>query len=75
MQSTKKEIEVSILKGKTAVVTGSTSGIGLGCVRAFAGAGANIVDRAVEFELLSSFVRRGRSLPSARSRLLISVQK
>jgi 3-hydroxybutyrate dehydrogenase len=31
------------LKGKTAVLTGSTSGIGLGCARAFAGAGANIV--------------------------------
>ena len=34
---------MSILKGKTAVVTGSTSGIGLGRARAFAGAGANIV--------------------------------
>ena len=33
---------MSILKGKTAVVTGSTSGIGLGCARAFAGVGANI---------------------------------
>ena len=43
MQPTKKESELSILKGKTAVVTGSTSGIGLGCARAFAGAGANIV--------------------------------
>src|SRR6476469_8913306 len=43
MQPTKKESEVNILKGKTAVVTGSTSGIGLGCARAFAGAGANIV--------------------------------
>jgi 3-hydroxybutyrate dehydrogenase len=42
MQQT-KESELSILKGKTAVVTGSTSGIGLGCARAFAGAGANIV--------------------------------
>jgi 3-hydroxybutyrate dehydrogenase len=31
------------LKGKTAVVTGSTSGIGLACARAFAGAGADIV--------------------------------
>jgi NAD(P)-dependent dehydrogenase (short-subunit alcohol dehydrogenase family) len=40
MQQTKKESELSILKGKTA---GSTSGIGLGCARAFAGAGANIV--------------------------------
>src|ERR1700736_2986581 len=31
------------LTGKTAVVTGSTSGIGLAYARAFAGAGANIV--------------------------------
>ena len=31
------------LKGKTAVVTGSTSGIGLTYARAFAGAGANVV--------------------------------
>ncbi|WP_425906393.1 3-hydroxybutyrate dehydrogenase [Nitrobacter sp. TKz-YC02] len=31
------------LKGKTAVVTGSTSGIGLAYARAFAGAGADIV--------------------------------
>jgi 3-hydroxybutyrate dehydrogenase len=34
---------VSILKGKVAVVTGSTSGIRLAYARAFAGAGANIV--------------------------------
>jgi 3-hydroxybutyrate dehydrogenase len=34
---------MGILKGKTAVVTGSTSGIGLACARAFAGAGADIV--------------------------------
>jgi 3-hydroxybutyrate dehydrogenase len=34
---------LSILKDKTAIVTGSTSGIGLGCARRFAGAGANIV--------------------------------
>jgi 3-hydroxybutyrate dehydrogenase len=31
------------LKGKNAVVTGSTSGIGLAIARAFAGAGANVV--------------------------------
>ncbi|OSJ32137.1 3-hydroxybutyrate dehydrogenase [Bradyrhizobium japonicum] len=34
---------MSILKGKVAVVTGSTSGIGLAYARAFAGAGANVV--------------------------------
>ena len=34
---------MSILKGKVAVVTGSTSGIGLAYARAFAGVGANIV--------------------------------
>ncbi|MCX7307261.1 MAG: SDR family NAD(P)-dependent oxidoreductase, partial [Afipia sp.] len=34
---------MATLSGKTAVVTGSTSGIGLAYARAFAGAGANIV--------------------------------
>jgi NAD(P)-dependent dehydrogenase (short-subunit alcohol dehydrogenase family) len=34
---------MGILKGKTAVVTGSTSGIGLAYARAFAAAGANVV--------------------------------
>ena len=31
------------LEGKTAVVTGGASGIGLGMARAFAGRGANLV--------------------------------
>jgi 3-hydroxybutyrate dehydrogenase len=43
MEGRKTVNEMSILKDKTAVVTGSTSGIGLACARAFAGAGANIV--------------------------------
>ncbi len=34
---------MATLKGKTAVVTGSTSGIGSAYARAFAGAGANVV--------------------------------
>ena len=34
---------MGILKDKTAIVTGSTSGIGLACARAFAGAGADIM--------------------------------
>src|SRR3954447_23184332 len=35
--------DMGTLTGKSAVVTGSTSGIGLACARAFAGAGANVV--------------------------------
>ena len=39
---------MGILKGKTAVVSGSTSGIGLACARSFAGAGANIVLNGID---------------------------
>lgn len=37
-----------MLKGKNAVVTGSSSGIGLGIVRAFAGAGMNVLMNGIE---------------------------
>jgi 3-hydroxybutyrate dehydrogenase len=47
-----------MLRGKTALVTGSTGGIGLGIARALAGAGANIVlngfGEAAEIEALRS---------------------
>jgi len=51
-----------MLSGKTAVVTGSTSGIGLGIAKVLAGQGANIVlngfgDRAVVEEMRSQLAR------------------
>src|SRR5215475_13494218 len=53
---------VRMLSGKTAVVTGSTSGIGLGIAKVLAGQGANIVlngfgDRAVVEEMRSQLAR------------------
>ena len=41
------------LEGKTAVVTGGASGIGLGMARAFAGRGANLVLADLNEELMA----------------------
>ena len=49
------------LTGKTAVVTGSTSGIGLAYARAFASAGANIVLNAGEVVALIGANAAGKS--------------
>ena len=73
------------LAGKTAVVTGSNSGIGLGVARALAGAGADVVlnsftdreedhklagDMAAEFGVTVRYVQADMSDPTACRRLI-----
>src|SRR5512144_531261 len=38
-----QQAEAQVLKGRSAIVTGSTSGIGLGIAKALAGQGANVM--------------------------------
>jgi 3-hydroxybutyrate dehydrogenase len=62
----------AMLRGKTAVVTGSTSGIGLGIARELAAAGANIMlngfgDRS-EIEAVSSDIRQHSNVGVAYSK-------
>ena len=51
-----------MLKGKTALITGSTSGIGLALAKGFAGAGCNIVlngfGQAAEIEALRAGIAK-----------------
>jgi len=62
---------MGILTGKTAVVTGSTSGIGLAIARAFAGAGANVVingfGAAVDIEKERAAIETGFGVKAVHS--------
>jgi NAD(P)-dependent dehydrogenase (short-subunit alcohol dehydrogenase family) len=62
--------EMGILKGKVAVVTGSTSGIGLAYARAFAGAGANVVLNRIGAPVDVEKTRRVRVTVQRESRSL-----
>ena len=57
MDKMSPEMSIWTLAGKTALVTGSTSGIGLGIARAFAHAGANVVLNGFGDENEIEFVR------------------
>ena len=53
---------MKIIEGRVAVVTGAASGIGLGMVRAFAGAGMRVVAADVRRETLDAVVDDLRGL-------------
>ena len=55
--------ETVSLSGKVALVTGSTSGIGLGIARALAAAGANVVLNGFGDQALIDELRRGVQIP------------
>jgi 3-hydroxybutyrate dehydrogenase len=79
-------LEADMLKGKTAVITGSNSGIGLGIARALAGAGAQVIlnsftdgpeDHALAARLAAEFQVTARYIPAdlsdpAQARALIT---
>ena len=52
-----------MLKGKTAVVTGSTSGIGLGIARSLAAAGASVTINGLGDLAEIERIRAGRAAP------------
>jgi hypothetical protein len=64
---------MDILKGKVAVVTGSTSGIGLACARAFAGAGADIVLNGIGAPRVCRKIGRGSRVGDGPRQIRIRV--
>jgi NAD(P)-dependent dehydrogenase (short-subunit alcohol dehydrogenase family) len=58
--------QTKMLVGKTAIVTGSTSGIGLACTQAFAKAGANVRINGTPGRRLPRHSRDGAAPPSSQ---------
>jgi short-subunit dehydrogenase len=61
------------LRGRTAVITGASSGIGLACAEHLAGAGVNVVLGARRAELLDAAVARIRSAGGTAEAMLTDV--